>query len=78
MGQTGNALATISTSTEPGTISIQNSSGEVIGSKNTGKYYFPWCGTVKRIKAENQIHFASVEDAKSKGFVPGGNCKGLN
>lgn len=53
------------------------SNGEVIGSKSGKKYYFPWCGTVKRIKLENQIHFKSIQDAKSAGFTPGGNCKGL-
>jgi hypothetical protein len=51
--------------------------GPVIGSKSGKKYYFPWCGTVKRIKLENQVHFASIAEAKSAGFTPGGNCKGL-
>ncbi len=53
------------------------SSGNVIGSKSGKKYYFPWCGTVKRIKPENQVHFATIEEAKKAGFTPGGNCKGL-
>lgn len=52
-------------------------SGEVVGSKTGKKYYFPWCGTVKRIKPENQVHFASIELAKQAGFTPGGNCKGI-
>ncbi len=52
-------------------------SEEVIGSKSGKKYYFPWCGTVKRIKPENQVHFASIAEAKAAGFTPGGNCKGL-
>ena len=51
--------------------------GEVIGSKTGKKYYFPWCGTVNRIKPENQIHFASVEEARAAGYVPAANCKGL-
>lgn len=55
----------------------QVSSGEVIGSKSGKKYYFPWCGTVKRIKPENQVKFASIEEAKLAGFTAGGNCKGL-
>ena len=52
-------------------------SGKVIGSKNSKKYYYPWCGTVKRMKSENQIVFSSTEEAQKAGFVPGGNCKGL-
>ena len=51
--------------------------GEVIGSKSGKKYYYPWCSTVKRIKPENQIHFASIEKARMLGFTAGGNCKGL-
>ncbi|OHA92648.1 MAG: hypothetical protein A2W51_02790 [Candidatus Zambryskibacteria bacterium RIFCSPHIGHO2_02_39_10] len=51
--------------------------GPVIGSKSGKKYYFPWCGTVKRILPQNQVHFASIEEARKAGFTPGGNCKGL-
>lgn len=51
--------------------------GEVIGSKTGKKYYFPWCGTVKRIKPENQVHFASIDLAKQSGYTAGGNCSGL-
>ena len=53
------------------------SSGEVVASKNGKKYYFPWCGTVKRIKPENQIKFDSIEEALKAGFTPAANCKGL-
>ncbi len=56
---------------------VLKTDGPVIGSKSGKKYYFPWCGTVKRIKPENQVHFASIAEAKSSGFTPGGNCKGL-
>jgi hypothetical protein len=51
--------------------------GPVIGSKSGKKYYFPWCGTVKRIKPENQVKFSSILEAKSAGFSAGGNCKGI-
>ncbi|KND47888.1 MAG: hypothetical protein AB201_03175 [Parcubacteria bacterium C7867-006] len=52
-------------------------SGEVIGSRSGKKYYFPWCGTVKKIKPENQVHFSSINEAQKAGFTAGGNCKGL-
>lgn len=58
-------------------VETTSNSGQVIGSKSGKKYYFPWCGTVKRIKPENQVHFASIELARKAGFTPGGNCKGL-
>lgn len=54
-----------------------SSTGEVIGSKSGKKYYFPWCGTVKMIKPENQIKFASSEEARANGYLPASNCKGL-
>lgn len=49
----------------------------IIGSRTGKKYYFPWCGTVKKIKPENQIKFSSIDEAKRAGFTPAGNCKGL-
>lgn len=55
----------------------ETAGGQVIGSKTGKKYYFPWCSTVKRIKPENQVPFASIADARSAGYTPGGNCKGL-
>src|SRR3989338_1229281 len=51
--------------------------GPVIGSKSGKKYYFPWCGTVKRILPQNQVHFASIRSERKSTFTPGGNCKGL-
>ena len=63
-----------STSSTPESLSV---GGEVVGSKSGKKYYFPWCGTAKRIKPENQVHFGSIGEAKAAGFTAGGNCKGL-
>ena len=51
--------------------------GQVIGSKNSKKYYFPWCGTLKLVKAENRVTFASIDLARKEGYLPAGNCKGL-
>lgn len=65
---TGNSLITPESNVD---------SGQVIGSKNGKKYYFPWCGTVKMIKPENQIKFSSIEEARKAGYLPAANCKGL-
>ena len=78
--QTSSVINAISQTTSLSNVSANNtiiSDGEVIGSKSGKKYYFPWCGTVKRIKPENQVHFASIEKARSAGFLPSKNCKGL-
>ena len=56
---------------------VTDMGGQVIGVKTSMKYYFPWCGTLKRAKPENQITFASTDLAKAAGYVPGGGCKGL-
>ena len=61
----------------PRTVLDSNVAGEVIGSKNGAKYYLPWCGTVKMIKPENQVKFASTEEARKVGYIPAANCKGL-
>ncbi len=65
---TGNSLITPESNVD---------SGQVIGSKNGKKYYFPWCGTVKMIKPENQIKFSSIDEARKAGYLPAANCKGL-
>lgn len=54
-----------------------NRSGEVVGSKNSSKYHFPWCSGAQRIKEENKILFDSIEAARAVGYEPAANCKGL-
>ena len=60
---------------------IQNSSNSIqkylVASKSGGKYYFPWCGGVSRIKEENKIGFASETEARKSGYTPAANCNGL-
>jgi hypothetical protein len=56
---------------------VSAQAGEVIGSKTGKKYFFPWCGTVKLIKPENQVKFTSSEEARKAGYTPAANCKGL-
>lgn len=78
--QSATVMGSQSTTTENQNITTTTppQDGPVIGSKSGKKYYFPWCGTVKRIKPENQVHFNSITEAKEAGFTAGGNCKGLN
>ncbi|MFZ2620966.1 MAG: hypothetical protein WAX85_02400 [Minisyncoccia bacterium] len=71
------AVSTTSSSNSLVNVPIQVTDGPVIGSKSGKKYYFPWCGTVKRILLQNQVYFATIAEARKAGFVPGGNCKGL-
>lgn len=54
-----------------------STSSEVVASKTGKKYYYPWCGTAKRIKPENLVKFASIDIARSKGYTPAENCAGL-
>lgn len=46
----------------------------VVASKNSDKYHYSWCSGGKRIKPENQIWFASAQEAEAKGLVLAGNC----
>jgi hypothetical protein len=84
--QTGSAVEATLSDTTTGVTNVSATTevpastagdGEVIGSKTGKKYYFPWCGTIKRVKPENQVIFASITDAQSAGYTPAGNCKGL-
>lgn len=55
---------------------VQNSE-QVVASKSGTKYHFPWCSGAKSIKEENKVWFDSIEEAKSAGYSPASNCKGL-
>ena len=75
--QTARVAEAISPNVSSSVTTVPVGDGSVIGSKSGKKYYYPWCGTAKRIKPENQVPFASISAAREAGFVPGGNCKGL-
>lgn len=49
----------------------------IVASKNGKKYYYIWCSGADRIKEENKIWFATVEEAKSHGLEPASGCTGL-
>jgi len=51
--------------------------GQVVASKTGTKYHFPWCGGASQMKEENKIWFDSIEKARAAGYLPAGNCKGL-
>ncbi|MEK7650513.1 MAG: hypothetical protein AAB364_01420 [Patescibacteria group bacterium] len=48
-----------------------------VASKSGTKYYLPSCSGANRIKEENKVWFASVEEAKARGLEPASGCKGL-
>lgn len=80
----GIAVSQLATTTSPLPLSSATKAapglpagGEVVASKSGTKYYFPWCGTVKRIKEENKVWFASREAAEAAGYEPAENCKGM-
>lgn len=51
--------------------------GKYVASKNGTKYYLPTCSGAKRIKDENKVWFATVEEAKASGRTPSSACKEL-
>jgi hypothetical protein len=51
--------------------------GQYVASRNGSKYYLPFCGSVKNIKEENKVWFATKEEAEAKGYQPAANCPGL-
>lgn len=52
-------------------------SGAVVASKNGTKYHYPWCPGANQIAEKNKIFFNSIEEARTKGYTPAANCKGL-
>ena len=51
--------------------------GMVVASRKGSKYHFPWCSGARTMSEGNKMWFNSIEEAKSAGFMPAGNCKGL-
>ncbi len=51
--------------------------GTIIGVKSSKHYYFPWCGTVKRLKESSVVVFPSIDEAQKAGYSAAKNCKGL-
>jgi len=64
-------------STNTDIVNTMEYGGHIIGVKTSKKYYFPFCGTIKRLKEENAVVFKSIEEARSAGYLPAKNCKGL-
>lgn len=73
--QLGIKVVAASSGTESGTLGVK--SGTYVGSKNAKTYYFPWCGTVNRIKDVNLVWFQNKTDAEAKGYKPSSVCHGL-
>jgi hypothetical protein len=51
--------------------------GQYVASRTGTKYYLPWCSTVKNIKEENKVWFASKAAAEAAGYAPASNCPGI-
>lgn len=49
----------------------------IVASKNGTKYHYVWCSGASTIKEENKVYFSTIEEAKSAGYTPASNCKGL-
>lgn len=67
-------LATIASSNQK---TDESPKDMIVASKNGKKYYYTWCSGADRIKEENKIWFATVEEAKSRGLEPSSGCTGL-
>lgn len=49
----------------------------VVASRKGKKYHYVWCAGAQTIAVKNRRYFVSVDEARSAGFLPAGNCKGL-
>jgi len=48
--------------------------GQFVGSTKSDKYHYPSCRWAEKILPENEIWFASAEEARAAGYVPCGVC----
>jgi len=79
-------LVGCSTSTEQETISpdelmpeqsesVNQDSGQYVGSVNSDKYHLPDCRWAGKIKPENEVWFDTKEEAEEQGYIPCKTCK---
>ena len=54
-----------------------NIGGLIVASISGNSYYFPWCAGAAKIALQNEVWFASEAEARSAGYSPAKNCKGL-
>lgn len=74
----GQIVQTKPTSTPGGSSTGGNSAGgtDYIANKNTGKFHYPYCSSVKQMKESNKLYFNGTRDELiSKGYEP---CKKCN
>lgn len=65
------ASLTVSSQTATQSSSLPTVECQLVGSKKSNKYHHPASRCAKQIKPENKRCFASIEDAKAKGYLPG-------
>jgi len=67
--QSGPSLALNASSGQPG-----EGGSRLVGSKTSKKYHRPDCRYALKIKPENRIYFAGIEDAQKQGYIPCKTC----
>lgn len=51
--------------------------GTIVASRSGTAYHYPWCAGALQIAAQNRVWFGSEIAARSAGYAPAKNCKGL-
>lgn len=48
-----------------------------VASRHGEKYHLPWCAGAGHIASENEVWFATEEEARAAGYEPAANCRGI-
>lgn len=70
-------VSTVSNGGSSTQIESEKPAGELVASKSGTRIYYIWCSGVNRIKPENRVYFATLDDALKKGYKPASNCPGM-
>lgn len=73
----GNTASAVEAVSGGGGSPVASNGEQIVASKSGTKYHLITCSGAKSIKEENKIYFKSIEEAKSAGYEPASNCKGL-
>jgi|SRR3989344_1340773 len=67
----------ISQAAAAGASRSMNVGGQIVASRSSGIYYYPWCSGAVKLQEGNTVWFKDEKAAENAGYRPAKNCKGL-
>lgn len=77
VNEEGKPAISIRQATAEEDLAIVTGPGLLVASRSGRAYHYPWCPGAQSIAPSNMIWFTSEAEARTAGYSPAKNCKGL-